>query len=175
MKIPNGMTEAEVLAKIQLVIDRIAPRYVFPGYDLADVKQEAFIICMSALDRYKEGFPLENFLSSNLSKRSKNLIRDRHYVKSDPEEKKRIKMPGQLSQEEYTKYYYDDTDRSIDVQALSDIIDRELPAKYRSNYLKMVNGVNVLKKDREELIEVIKKIANDNGYNEPEEGQDDEE
>ena len=39
----------EVIDKIQLVVDRIAPKYTFHGYDVDDMKQEAFIICIDAL------------------------------------------------------------------------------------------------------------------------------
>lgn len=174
MKIPKGMTEQEVMDSIQIVVDRISPRYIFPGWDLQDVKQEAFIICMSALERYQHGNPLENFLSVNLSNRLKNLIRDNHYVKGDAEEKKKIMMPGQLSKEESTKFYYDNADAQMDITNLSKIIDKELPIKYRSNYLKMVNGVNVPKKEREELLQIIQAIAADSGFLDTEVEEDEE-
>lgn len=175
MKIPKGMTEQEVIDSIQIVVDRISPKYIFPGWDLLDIKQEAFIICMSALERYQQGHPLENFLSVNLSNRLKNLIRDNHYVRADAEEKKKIMMPGQLSKEESTKFYYDHSDVQMDVSNLSMLIDKELPIKYRSNYLKLVNGVSVPKKEREELLSIIKKIATNNGFLENGEEQNEDE
>ena len=76
MKIPSNLTEQETVKKIHSVIDKIAPRYVFSGYDIDDIKQESFIICMDALSRYDEKRPLENFLSVHLSNRLKNFIRD---------------------------------------------------------------------------------------------------
>ena len=51
MNIPKNMTKEEVLDKIKLVVDRISPKYTFHGYDVDDIKQEAFMICMDALDR----------------------------------------------------------------------------------------------------------------------------
>lgn len=172
MRIPKGMTEEEVMAIIKIVIDRISPKYVFPGWTLDDIKQEAFVICESALVRYQFGNPLENFLSVNLSNRLKNFIRDNHYVKSDTEEKKKIMMPGQLSKEENFKYYYDDTEEKMDIESLSKIIDEQLPIRYRANYLKLVSGVNFPKKEREELISIIQKIALDNGFIDNEEEED---
>ena len=65
MKIPKGMTEREVVDQIEVVCNRIAPKYTFYGYTAEDLKQEAFIICMEALNRYDEKRPLENFLSVN--------------------------------------------------------------------------------------------------------------
>ena len=74
MKIPKNLKEDEVLDKIELVINRIAPKYTFHGYDLNDIKQEAFIICYEALERYDQKRPLENFLSVNLSIDLKTLL-----------------------------------------------------------------------------------------------------
>lgn len=164
MKIPNGMTEQSVLDTINLVIKRIAPKYTFPGYDLEDIKQESFIICLSALERYTEGHPLENFLSVNLSNRLKNLIRDNHYLSTDPDSKKKILSPGQLSSEDHTRFYFESIDESIDFNELSSIIDKYLPIKYRATYLKLINNTQIPKKDKEEIIQVIRDIVADNGY-----------
>lgn len=95
MKIPKNLKEDEVLDKIELVINRIAPKYTFHGYDLNDIKQEAFIICYEALERYDQKRPLENFLSVNLSNRLKNFIRDNNFTKSS-EDKRKVLSPKQL-------------------------------------------------------------------------------
>ena len=83
MKIPKNMTKDEVIDKIKIVVDRIAPRYTFHGYDIDDMKQEAFIICIDALDRYDQKRPLENFLAVNLSNRLKNFVRDNYCSNKD--------------------------------------------------------------------------------------------
>ena len=89
MKIPNNMTEDQVVEEINVVVNRMSQRYTFYGYEVDDIKQEAFIICMDALERYDNKRPLENFLSVHLSNRLKNFVRDNHYMK-DEEEKRRI-------------------------------------------------------------------------------------
>ena len=38
MKIPKNLNEQEVVDKIDLVINRIAPKYTFHGYDIDDIK-----------------------------------------------------------------------------------------------------------------------------------------
>ena len=76
MRIPSGMTEEQVINTITTVCDRISPKYTFYGYTVDDIKQESFIICIEALNRYEEGRPLENFLSVNLSNRLKTFMRD---------------------------------------------------------------------------------------------------
>ena len=80
MKIPSNMTDEQVLETMELVINRIAPRYTFYGYTVSDIKQESYIICIEALERYDEKRPLENFLSVNLSNRLKNFIRDNYFI-----------------------------------------------------------------------------------------------
>ena len=60
MKIPKGMTAFEVLAVInKIVIDMRTNLIWLPRTD--DIRQEAFIIAVDALNRYQEGRPLENF------------------------------------------------------------------------------------------------------------------
>lgn len=166
MIIPEGMQEEEVLEVINVVVNRIAPKYTFYGFEVEDLKQESFIICLKALERYEVGRPLENFLSYNLSNRLKNLIRDNHYSKDDNEDKKKVVMPGQLSNEDTSSYYNNSITDKMNLRDLVDIVNEQLPSVYREDYIKMINGITIPKKQREELIEVIKNIAIDSGYDE---------
>lgn len=160
MKIPKKMTQQEIIDQITIVVNRIAPKYTFNGYDIDDIKQEAFIICMDALNRYDNKRPLENFLSVHLSNRLKNFIRDNYYTK-DEEEKKKILKPKSLSDEDFVpiSHYSYDQDDAIDAKRIQNILDKYLPASYRSDYLKLINDVYVPKKRREEVIELIKEIV----------------
>ena len=81
------MTEKEVMREITSVINKIAHKYTFYGYEIDDIKQEAFIMCVDAMERYDPSRPLENFLSVHLSNRLKNFVRDNHFSK-DEEDKK---------------------------------------------------------------------------------------
>ena len=108
MKIPKGMTEREVVDQIEVVCNRIAPKYTFYGYTAEDLKQEAFIICMEALNRYDEKRPLENFLSVNLSNRLKNFVRDHHFIKNDNGDRVKVLNPAQL---EYENTIVDDDEK----------------------------------------------------------------
>jgi len=163
MKIPKGMTESEVIAKINIVINRIAPRYAFSGYDVDDIKQEAFMICMDALLRYDVNRPLENFLSVHLSNRLKNFVRDNYFTSSD-QEKKKVLAPKQLSNDDNIIDNEIDQDISIDNKEIRKIIDKFLPFDYRSDYLKFVNDVSIPKKRKIQLFLVIKNILEENGY-----------
>lgn len=163
MNLPDGMIEQDVLDTIELVVSRIAPRYTFNGYEVDDIKQEAFIICMDALSRYDGRRPLENFLSVNLSNRLKNFIRD-NYFTSNSSEKKKVLNPAQLSYEDSIPSDFEYNDDLMDVQDMKKVIDKFLPVDFRSDYLKMINNVHVPKKRKEELISTIKDILAENGY-----------
>jgi len=163
MNLPSNMTEQEVLDKINLVVNRIAPRYTFNGYEVDDIKQEAFIICMEALKRYDESRPLENFLSVNLSNRLKNFVRDNYFTK-DEEEKKKVLNPAQLSYEDSIPSEYEYNEEILDANDMKLIIDRLLPVNLRSDYLKMLHNVYVPKKRKEEIVAEIKTLLQENGY-----------
>lgn len=165
MKIPKKMTEQQVIDQINIVVNRIASKYTFHGYEVDDIKQEAFIICMDALDRYDQKRPLENFLSVHLSNRLKNFIRDNYYTK-DEEEKKKILKPKSLSSEDYVPYQENDNDSFLDAKHVQQTVDKHLPAEYRADYLKLINDVYVPKRRREEIIELIKEIVEREGYEE---------
>jgi hypothetical protein len=173
MKIPKGMTEQQVIDQINIVIDRIAPRYTFYGYTINDIKQESFIICMEALNRYDEIRPLENFLSVNLSNRLKNFVRDNYFVGVDDNiERQRVMQPAQLDYEDniiddkrlYSISYEDIEDKDMEI-----IIDQHLPASMRMDYLKMLNDIYITKQRKEEIFETIVHILYEFGYYEYEE------
>jgi DNA-directed RNA polymerase specialized sigma24 family protein len=62
MKLPEGLDEDFVSATIMKIAKRLAPKYVFSGYDVEDIEQEAFLIGIAGLDKYDTSRPLENFM-----------------------------------------------------------------------------------------------------------------
>jgi len=158
MKIPKNMSEEETLEKINLVIDRIAPRYTFNGYDVNDIKQESFIICVEALERYDQKRPLENFLSVNLSNRLKNFVRD-NFGNAKDVEKKKISCPSNITHDySNTLSYEEDIHLKIQMDEITEKIDRNLHSSFRSDYLKFINNVTIPKARRDQLIEAQKDI-----------------
>lgn len=162
MKIPKNMTEQQVIDQINIVVNRISARYTFHGYEVEDIKQEAFIICMDALDRYDQKRPLENFLAVHLSNRLKNFVRDNFYIKGE-DEKKKILKPSSLSNEDLILTDEPVYDNNIDAKNMQSTIDRKLPSEYRSDYLKIINDVYVPKKRREEIIAIIMELLDEEG------------
>lgn len=169
MKIPKGMTEQQVIDQIKVVCDRISPRYTFYGYTIDDIKQESFIICVEALNRYDEARPLENFLSVNLSNRLKNFVRDNHFIGDENLERQRVYQPAQL---DYEDSIIDEDEKfsssyeSIEYNDMAKILDKNLPASFRMDYLKMINDVYITKQRRQEVIDMINEILEEHGYHE---------
>ena len=166
------MTEAEVLATITTVVNRIAHKYRFGYYDIDDIKQEAFIIAMEAMDRYDEGRPLENFLAVHISNRLKNFKRD-NFFRPDY-----VPPSGKITNDNNTKRFLmepldidnirDEHDRNmrgeeniVDELAkkeLMDIVDTSLDMGLRGDYLRILHGVYVPKPRREQIYEAIMQI-----------------
>lgn len=167
MKVPEGMTEQQVIDQIQVVVDRIAPKYTFHGYTIDDIKQESFIICLEALNRYDPTRPLENFLSVNLSNRLKTFVRDNYFTAQTSESRKRLVQPAQL---EYEDSLIDEDEKfgmsyeQLDLQGMAGAIDQYMPANVRMDYLKLINDVYVSKQRREEVIGIVKQILEEHGY-----------
>jgi RNA polymerase sigma factor (sigma-70 family) len=163
MKIPRNMNEKQVLDVISLVVNRIAPKYTFQGYEVDDIKQEAFLICMDALDRYDQKRPLENFLSVHLSNRLKNFIRDNYYVKDVDENKKKILKAGSISENPNIVELVNGLN-NIELEEIKKIIDKKLDPSYRADYLKILNGIYVNKKRRDLIVNEVVFILKESGY-----------
>lgn len=163
MKIPSGMTREETIERINTVINRIAPKYTFKDYEVDDIRQEAFIICMDGLNRYDESRPLENFLSVHLSNRLKNFIRDNHFLKDD-QERKKVLAPKYLTSEDEISKEETTIDKNIDIKNAKKLIDKFLPCELRSDYLKILNEVYVPKKRKILVFSAIKDILEEHGY-----------
>ena len=166
------MTEAEVLAIMTTVVNRIAHKYRFGYYDIDDIKQEAFIIAMEAMDRYDEGRPLENFLAVHISNRLKNFKRD-NFFRPDY-----VPPSGKITNDNNTKRFLmepldidnirDEHERNmrgeeniVDELAkkeLMDIVDTSLDMGLRGDYLRILHGVYVPKPRREQIYESIMQI-----------------
>jgi len=169
MKIPSNTTEKETLKVIDKVINKTAAKYTFYGYTVDDIKQESYIICIEALERYDENRPLENFLSSNLSNRLKNFVRDNYFLSNTDSERVKVIQPAQLDYEEklvdsFEKYSI--REENVDSNYLSENIDRLLPSSMRMDYLKMLDNIYINKSRKLEINEKILEIMQEIGYEE---------
>jgi DNA-directed RNA polymerase specialized sigma24 family protein len=145
---------------INNVVSRISGKYTFPGFDADDLKQESYIICIEALDRFEDGRTLENFLSVNLSNRLKNLIRD-NYCKSGEEDKKKILSPASIHEKIDIIDSNYSVEKLVSIQEMSQELDEIIPPNLRSDYLKILNGVPVSKQARMKISNIIKEHFNE--------------
>jgi len=158
----------EQLQTIIKVIDRIAPKYTFGYYDVDDIKQESYIICLEALSKYDNYRPFENFISKHLSNRLKTLIRDKYSrsnIDSPKHEKlnqnKKNLMDLKSSDGTYTVCDDDIIDRMSTDEAI-EILMQELPPSMRNNFYRLANGVSIQSSKKQALFDKVKEILGEN-------------
>jgi len=179
MRVPKGMTQSEVLEVVNKICDRYAYKFKFGYFTPDDIRQEAFIIALDALERYDESRPLENFLAVHVKNRLNNFKRDRYY-------RQHKKLDDNLDQLNNSKKFLMDTldidnirdEKEVNMrlendfvdkianEELLEIIDEHLDVSLRSDYLRIRDGTYVPKPRREQIIEEITQILKDHGYEE---------
>lgn len=152
------------LQTIIKVIDRIAPRYTFGYYDVDDIKQESYIICMEGLSKYDNSRPFENFISKHLSNRLKTLIRDK-YSRSNIESPKHEKLNQNKknlmdlkSSDGQFKIFEEDIIEKMSTNEAIDRIMQELSPSMRNNFYRLANGVSIQSSKKNALFNKIKEI-----------------
>ena len=179
MKVPKGMTKSEVLDVINKICDRYAYKFQFGYFTPDDIRQEAFIIAMDALERYDESRPLENFLAVHVKNRLNNFKRDRYYRQQKIKDNNldqlnnskkflmdTLDITNIRDEKEKNMRLEDDFIDKIAIEELLEIIDEHLDVNLRSDYLRIRDGTYVPKPRREQIIEEITQILKDCGYEE---------
>ena len=173
------MTQNEVLEIINKICDRYAYKFKFGYFEPEDIRQEAFIIALDALDRYEEGRPLENFLAVHVKNRLNNFKRDKYYRQNknndDKQErlnnsKKFLMEPLDISnirdESEKNMRLSDGFIDEIANQELLEIIDEHLDTSLRADYLRVRHGAYVPKPRREQISSEVRKILEEYGHEE---------
>ena len=176
MKVPKGMTQQEVTETIENICNRYAHKFQFAFYTPDDIRQEAFIIAMEALDRYDSSRPLENFLAVHVKNRLNNFKRDKYYRQkkdqNDPlnNAKKFLMEPLDISniQDENESRMREEIDliEKISEEEMFNLINENLDIDLRADYLRIMDDVYVPKPRREVIFSEIRMILKENGYEE---------
>ena len=180
MKIPKGMTENEVTEIINRVASRYAYKFKFGFYTPEDIRQEAFIIAMEALDRYDESRPLENFLAVHVKNRLNNFKRDKFYRQNKDDQnnkweqrnnsKKFLMEPLDIDniRDEYEDNMKLESDliSNLTNKEVFELIDTHLDVSFRGDYLRIKHGAYVPKPRREQVFSEITEILREHGYEE---------
>tara|TARA_R100000008_G_C3550801_1_gene150291 strand:- start:428 stop:955 length:528 start_codon:yes stop_codon:yes gene_type:complete len=174
------MTEKEVTETISRVADRYAYKFQFGFYTPDDIRQEAFIIAMEALDRYDESRPLENFLAVHVKNRLNNFKRDKYYRQQKEDQAKKneihnnakkflmdpIDISSVRDEHEDNMRLDDDFVTNVEDKELFDLVDANLDVGFRGDYLRILHGVYVPKPRREQIFDEINRILKENKYEE---------
>ena len=175
MKIIKGYSEDEVLRIIMSISKRLASKFVFGIHDKDDIKQEATIIGIKALDKYKEQAPIEAYLYTVIKSKLQTFKRDNsvrygvscsYCVRFDPtcdsclsrqaneQGKYNLLYPLDISKvrsDGEKSLQSNDDIEDVDEKELFKKIDVELPADMRQDYLRIRDGLYVSKKRRTEI------------------------
>ena len=174
------MKKSEVLEIINKICDRYAYKFQFGYYTPDDIRQEAFIIAVDALERYDESRPLENFLAVHVKNRLNNFKRDKFYrqTKQDPNDKQQhinnskkflmepLDIANIRDEHEKNMRSMDDFVDEVAYQELFDIIDENLSVEFRSDYLRIRDGAYVPKPRREQIMKEVRVILREHGNEE---------
>lgn len=170
MHTPEGMTEDEVVRIISKISNRLAPKYVFAGYDVEDIKQEAFIIGITGLKKYDSSRPLENFMYTHINNRLKTFKRDNYYrldygtsAQKIQDRKRNLLEPVSIDAI-YALYVSDQTITNVYINELLDMIDQKLPAHLRRDYLKLKSNSPLPKGRKAQITQVIEEIVKGDDY-----------
>lgn len=159
------MTEAETLKIVYKVCQKFR-KYKFGSYTSEDIEQEAFLMCIDALDRYNGTAPLENFLSRHVKNRILLLKRKEgiNYGKDTQYTAIRYNMLYPLSIDGVNDEKENNLREESDILAklaskeILEYIDTHLSAMLRMDYLKFINGVKLTKTRRDRIKEVLLEI-----------------
>jgi DNA-directed RNA polymerase specialized sigma24 family protein len=150
------------LKMIQQIAKRLANKYVFGYFDVADIEQEAIIFGLEAYDRWDETRPLENFISVHMSNRLKNFKRDNYFrlglEESSPKRQKSNETKRNLMKPAAIHPFSLFTEESIDNQDSIDFLMSQMPPLIKNDFLRMSNGVTITKGRKQAVIDSVKEI-----------------
>lgn len=166
MDLPEGIDEEHAIEVITKVSKRLAPKYVFAGYEVDDIEQEAFLIGISGLAKYDPTRPLENFMYTHINNRLKTFKRDNFYrmdygssAQKIQDRKKNLLEPVSID----CLYGVCTTDEIMGeayIREMIDLIDQKLPSYLRRDYLKLQSNSPLPKGRKARIIEIIELIIN---------------
>ena len=185
----------DILATIDRVVYKLAPKFKFGYYELEDIHQEGRIFALEALDKHDGVRPLENFLYAHVHNRLFNLKRKEYFRPEKPCDSCPLLIKGNctgfdnmehcipykkwIDKKELKKNLadsapnipqdlflvhsnYTDIDLAMDGKNLFEIVDKEMPIKYRQDWIKFCNNTKLALGKQKTLLEVIGSILEKN-------------
>lgn len=158
-----------MIETIQKIAKKLSHKYTFGHYGPEDIAQEGVIIGLKAIKKYNEDLPLENYLYVAIRNGLINFKRDNYHRRAcscgtckpclKRETKRNILEPisVELISDINEKRTYIHSEE-YDVREIQNLVDENLPAEYREDYLKIQAGIKVsynIKKKIQNIIEDI--------------------
>jgi hypothetical protein len=177
MKIPEGLTEQEVVTIMQTASFRIAPRFKFGYLKADDLIQQGIMECIKVInaDKFRpiEGKCLKrqlyNFLATHIRNRMSNYRRQYSFRYANPESVSNLRKfnlmhPLQIHSAGLTNsemFSEENTiDDDIDHSALIEKIRANLDVNMLKDYLKWSNGVKLPTVRKKALLAKLEEIIN---------------
>jgi DNA-directed RNA polymerase specialized sigma24 family protein len=156
MKIPKGMTKESVEDIIFKVIKRFRG-YAFDVYSPDDIEQEAYIIALDGLSRYKStSGSLENFLSVHIRNRMINFVHRNNNNKSDKFLiNSAINLEAVSDEYEPSMSYKSSHEDELIFNETIELINNIMPVHLRMDFLKMNNGIKITKAKKDKILEIV--------------------
>lgn len=151
---------------VERVVNRVYHKYIFGFYEPEDIKQEAFIFAIEAMDRYDGERPLENFLTVHVANRLKNFKRNNYYrlgVTQDNakrynsnESKKKLMEPAELFDFDYAENE-DLFEKMHNKDIMAKLMDA-MPPIIKSDFQRLANGVKITKTRKANVFSFVKEL-----------------
>ena len=161
------MVTPEQMEIIHAVVDRIAPNHKFGFYDVNDIKQEAYIMALEAMEDYDGLRPLENFISKHVSNRLKNLRRDKYSRKtlntqnhSDLNAKKRLLMDIGFSFN-CNLSYENDLEQDLSTREAVNKVLSELTPALKKDFFRLANKAPIQDYRKKAVYAAVKEILHE--------------
>ena len=181
------MIDNKELEIINKTAKNLAPFFTFSYYDIEDIEQEIRILCLKILKNYdEEKSDLYTFLFMNArnfmidlrrSKLSRTIPKpddncsDKENIKYNKKKnhnnkKRSVAEPQLLSEKIVAENLFVEYDLAgdLDNKYMFSVIDREVPAKLRREYLIYLDGGKLSYYDKLLVIQAIRNIAKKHGF-----------
>jgi DNA-directed RNA polymerase specialized sigma24 family protein len=161
------LSETQILACINYVVDYLSPGFVFRPFDLDDVKQEGRAAALKAMPGFDQNFKksgtieekLRAYLFTHVKRRLINFKRDEH---GNKEEKYMLKNYASsiygLDDSHESQILIEEDEGAIDRKIMQEKILLNLEPEYRHDYHKMLAGTTIPKIQREKLLKRLREI-----------------
>lgn len=176
--IPKGLTEAEVLEGIELIVINLAPKFKYPQFTSEDICQQARYFAWEAVGRFRADriIPsktnkskkevlvdgLKSFIYRHVRNRLINYIRD-NLGRSPGRQNLSYALPLDVvdDHDERSMAVHTDVSAELQAQELHCYILANVPDDIRSDYRKLIANETIPRNRRQQIRDIVQQILDD--------------